>query len=173
MHQLVEKNGAYRRVGPFNSNLPSEYEEMSKTKSVERSEVPLAKTILAKLIQIGEPTRSTYAERLRELKPKALLALQLLSEREGKREELALTQPLSERERENPNQTGSDSEESTGTVGTSRRRSAGRSFSATPATPTCGSGQSLAVAEPGFQLRVSFVISIGITADARVDSSKR
>ena len=65
--------------------------------------MPLAKTILAKLIQIGEPTRSTYAERLRELKPKALLALQLLSEREGKRAELALTQPLSERERENPN----------------------------------------------------------------------
>ena len=75
---------------------------MSKTKSVERSEVPLAKTVLAKLIQIGEPTRSIYAERLRELRPNAREALQLLSEWEGKRAELALTQPLSERERSNP-----------------------------------------------------------------------
>jgi hypothetical protein len=68
---------------------------MSKTKSVERSERPLAKTVLAKLIQIGEPTRSIYAERLRELKPNAREALQLLSVWEGKRAELALTQPLS------------------------------------------------------------------------------
>jgi len=74
---------------------------MSKTKSVERSEVPLAKTVLAKLIQIGEPTRSIYAERLRELKPTVREALQLLSGWEGKRAELALTQPLSERERSN------------------------------------------------------------------------
>jgi hypothetical protein len=36
-----------------------------------RTEKPLAKTVLAKLIQIGEPTRSIYAERLRELKPNA------------------------------------------------------------------------------------------------------
>jgi hypothetical protein len=47
-----------RLVGPFNSSWHSEYEGMSKTKSVERSERPLAKTVLAKLIQIGEPTRS-------------------------------------------------------------------------------------------------------------------
>jgi hypothetical protein len=75
---------------------------MSKTKSVERSEMPLAKTVLAKLIQIGEPTRSIYAERLRELKPNVREALQLLSGWEGKRAELALTQPLSERGRSNP-----------------------------------------------------------------------
>jgi len=75
---------------------------MSKTKSVERLEKPLAKTVLAKLIQIGEPTRSIYAERLRELKPNAREALQLLSVWEGKRAELALTQPLSDRERSNP-----------------------------------------------------------------------
>jgi hypothetical protein len=75
---------------------------MSKTKSVERSERPLAKTILAKLIQIGEPARSIYAERLRQLKSNAREALQLLSEWEGKRAELALTQPLSDRERSNP-----------------------------------------------------------------------
>jgi hypothetical protein len=75
---------------------------MSKTKSVERSERPLAKTVLAKLCQIGEPTRSIYAERLRELKPNVREALQLLSGWEGKRAELALTQPLSERERSNP-----------------------------------------------------------------------
>lgn len=75
---------------------------MSKTKSVERSERPLAKTVLAKLIQIGEPTRSIYAERLRELKPNVCESLQLLSGWEGKRAELALTQPLSERERRNP-----------------------------------------------------------------------
>jgi len=80
----------------------TEYEGMSKTKSVERSERPLAKTVLAKLIQIGEPTRSIYAERLRELKPNVREALQLLSGWEGKRAELALTQPLSERERSNP-----------------------------------------------------------------------
>jgi hypothetical protein len=74
---------------------------MSKTKSVERSERPLPKTVLAKLIQIGEPTRSIYAERLRQL-TNAREALQLLSEWEGKRAELALTQPLSDRERSNP-----------------------------------------------------------------------
>jgi hypothetical protein len=34
---------------------------MSKAKPVERSERPLAKTVLAKLVQIGEPTRSIYA----------------------------------------------------------------------------------------------------------------
>jgi hypothetical protein len=78
------------------------FEKMSKTKSVERSERPLAKTVLAKLIQITEPTRSIYDERLRELKPNAREALQLLSVWEGKRAELALTQPLSERERINP-----------------------------------------------------------------------
>ena len=89
-------------VGPFNSSWHSEYEGMSKTKSVERSERPLAKTVLARLIQIGEPTRSIYAERLRELKPNARDALQLLSGWEGKRAELALTQPLSERERRSP-----------------------------------------------------------------------
>ena len=75
---------------------------MSKAKSVERSGRPLAKTVLAKINQIGEPTRSIYAERLRELKPNARDALQLLSGWEGKRAELALTQPLSERERSNP-----------------------------------------------------------------------
>ncbi len=89
-------------VGPFNSTWHSKYEGMSKTKSVERSERPLAKTVLAKLTQIGEPTRSIYAERLRELKPNAQEALQLLSGWEGKRAELALTQPLSERERSTP-----------------------------------------------------------------------
>ena len=88
--------------GPLKSSWHSEYEGMSKTKSVERSERPLAKTVLAKLIQIGEPTRSIYAERLRELKPNAREALQLLSGWEGKRAELALTQPLIERERSNP-----------------------------------------------------------------------
>jgi hypothetical protein len=76
--------------------------ECRKTKSVERSERPLAKTVLAKLIQIGEPTRSIYAERLRELKTNAREALQLPSGWEGKRAELALTQPLSDRERSNP-----------------------------------------------------------------------
>jgi len=75
---------------------------MSKAKSVERSERPLAKTVLAKTNQIGEPTRSIYAARLRELKPNVREALQLLSRWEGKRAELALTQPLSERERSNP-----------------------------------------------------------------------
>lgn len=75
---------------------------MPKTKPVERPERPLAKTVLAKLDQIGEPTRSIYAERLRELKPNAQEALQLLTGWEGKRAELALTQPLSERERSNP-----------------------------------------------------------------------
>ena len=91
-----------RPVGPSKSKWHSEYEGMSKTKSVERSERPLAKTVLTKLIQIGEPTRSIYAERLRELKPNAREALQLLSGWEGKRAELAMTQPLSERERSNP-----------------------------------------------------------------------
>jgi hypothetical protein len=75
---------------------------MSKAKSIERLEKPLAKTVLAKLKQIGEPTQSIYAERLRELKPNAGEALELLSGWEGKRAELALTQPLSERERGNP-----------------------------------------------------------------------
>jgi hypothetical protein len=75
---------------------------MSKAKSVKRSERPLAKTVLAKINQIGEPTRSIYAARLRELKPNVREALQLLSRWEGKRAELALTQPLSERERSNP-----------------------------------------------------------------------
>jgi hypothetical protein len=75
---------------------------MSNAKSVERSEKPLAKSVLAKLSQIGEPTRSIYAERLRELKPNVREALQLLSGWEGKRAELALTQPLSVRERSNP-----------------------------------------------------------------------
>ena len=75
---------------------------MSKTKINRASESPIAKTVLAKLIQIGEPTRSIYAERLRELKTNAREALQLLSGWEGKRAELALTQPLSERERRNP-----------------------------------------------------------------------
>jgi hypothetical protein len=82
---------------------------MSKTKSVERSERPLVKTVLAKLTQIGEPTRSIYAERLRELKPNAQEALQLLSGWEDKRAELALTQPLSEREPNNPTLTLSSS----------------------------------------------------------------
>ena len=75
---------------------------MSNAKSGERSERPLAKAVLAKLNQIGEPTRSIYAARLRELKPKVREALQLLSGWEGRRAELALTQPLSERERSNP-----------------------------------------------------------------------
>jgi len=75
---------------------------MSKAKSVERSERPLAKTVLAKINQIGEPTRSIYAARLRELKPNVREALQLLSRWEGTRAEFALTQPLSERERSNP-----------------------------------------------------------------------
>jgi hypothetical protein len=75
---------------------------MSKTKSIERLVRPLAKTVLAKLIQIGEPARSIYAERLRELKPNVREALQLLSGWEGRRAELALTQPLSESERKSP-----------------------------------------------------------------------
>jgi hypothetical protein len=75
---------------------------MSKTKISQASEKPIAKTVLAKLIQIGEPTRSLYAERLRELKSNAREAVELLSGWEGKRAELALTQPLSERERTNP-----------------------------------------------------------------------
>jgi hypothetical protein len=86
----------------MNVDILSSLRRMSKTKSVERLEKPLAKTVLAKLIQIGEPTRSIYAERLRELKPNARDALQLLSGWEGKRAELALTHPLSERERGNP-----------------------------------------------------------------------
>jgi hypothetical protein len=91
-----------RPFGPFNSSWHSEYKGMSKAKSVERSERTLAKTVLAKLIQIGESTRSIYAARLRELRPNVREALQLLSGREGKRAELALTQPLSELERNNP-----------------------------------------------------------------------
>jgi len=54
------------------------------------------------LIQIGAPTRSIYAARLRELRPNVREALQLLNRWEGKRAELALTQPLSDRERSNP-----------------------------------------------------------------------
>jgi hypothetical protein len=88
--------------GPFSSSWYSEYETMSKTKISRASERPIAKTVLAKLIQIGEPTRSIYAERLRQLKLNAREALQLLSGWEGKRAELALTQPLSEHERRNP-----------------------------------------------------------------------
>ena len=76
-------------------DILSTLRRMSKTKSVEPSERPLAKTVLAKLIQIGEPTRSIYAERLRELKSNAREARELLSGWEGKRAELALTQPLS------------------------------------------------------------------------------
>ena len=75
---------------------------MSKAESAKGSEKPLAKNVLAKLGQIAEPTRSIYAERLRELRPNAREALQLLSGWEGKRAELALTQPLSDRERTNP-----------------------------------------------------------------------
>ena len=86
----------------MNVDILSSLRRMSKTKSVERSEMLLAKTVLAKLIQIGEPTRSIYAERLRELKLNAREALELLSRWEGKRAELALTQPLSEGERRNP-----------------------------------------------------------------------
>jgi hypothetical protein len=63
----------------MNIDILSSLRRMSKTKSVERSERPLAKTVLAKLIQIGEPTRSIYAERLRELKSNAREALELLS----------------------------------------------------------------------------------------------
>jgi len=75
---------------------------MSKAKSVERSENSLAKAVVAKLNQIGELTRSIYAARLGELKPNVREAIQLLSGWEGKRAELALTHPLSERERSNP-----------------------------------------------------------------------
>jgi hypothetical protein len=75
----------------MNIDILSSLRRMSKTKSVERSERPLAKTVLAKLIQIGEPTRSIYAERLRELKSIAREAFELLSGWEGKRAELALT----------------------------------------------------------------------------------
>ena len=75
---------------------------MSKAESVKGSGKPLAKSVLAKLGQIAEPNRSIYSERLRELSPTAREALQLLSGWEGKRAELALTQPLSDRERTNP-----------------------------------------------------------------------
>jgi hypothetical protein len=75
---------------------------MRKAKSTERSEKPLAKTVLAKLNQISEPTRSIYAERLGELKPNARAALLLLSQWEGKRAELALTQRLSDLEGRDP-----------------------------------------------------------------------
>ena len=75
----------------------------SKTESVKGPEKPLAKSVLAKLNQIAEPSRSIYAEHLRELRPTAREAIQLLSGWEGKRAELALTQPLSDRERTNPN----------------------------------------------------------------------
>ena len=74
----------------------------SKAASVKAPEKPLAKSVLAKLTQIAEPTRSIYSERLRELKPIAREALQLLSVWEGKRAELVLTQPLSDGERTNP-----------------------------------------------------------------------
>ena len=101
----VKRPGSQGRtglVGPFQHFGHSEYQGMSKTKISPASERPIAKTVLAKLIQIGEPTRSIYAERLSELKSNARGALQLLSVWEGKRAELALTQPLSERERKNP-----------------------------------------------------------------------
>jgi hypothetical protein len=75
---------------------------MAKAESVKGSEKPLAKIILAKLAQIAEPTRSIYAERLRELRPIARDAIQLLSIWEGKRAEMALTQPLSNSDRTNP-----------------------------------------------------------------------
>jgi hypothetical protein len=67
----------------MNVDILSSLRRMSKTKSVERSERPLAKSVLAKLIKIGEPTRSIYAERLRELKSNAREALKLLSGWEG------------------------------------------------------------------------------------------
>jgi len=71
--------------------------EKETDKSVRR---PLAKTVLAKLAQVSEPTRNIYADRLDELKPKnATEALRLLSEWEGRRAELALTERLDERER--------------------------------------------------------------------------
>jgi hypothetical protein len=75
---------------------------MSKAELIKGSEKPLAKSVLAKLGQIAEPTRSIYSERLRELRPTARKALQLLSGWEGKRAELAITQPLSDQERANP-----------------------------------------------------------------------
>ena len=75
---------------------------VSKTESSNGPEKPLAKSILAKLGRIAESTRSIYTERLRELRPTAREALQLLSGWEGKRAELALTQPLSDSERTNP-----------------------------------------------------------------------
>jgi len=71
-------------------------------KSVQRPDKPLAKSVLQRLQQIGEPVRSIYTERLRELKSNAREAIELLSGWEGKRAELALTQPLSDRERTNP-----------------------------------------------------------------------
>jgi len=67
-------------------------------KSVQRPDKPLAKSVLQRLQQIGEPVRSIYTERLRELKSNAREAIELLSGWEGKRAELALTQPLSDRD---------------------------------------------------------------------------
>ena len=49
-----------------------------------------------------EDRQPAYAASLREHEPKVREALQLLSGWEGKRAELALTEPLSERERSNP-----------------------------------------------------------------------
>jgi hypothetical protein len=69
-------------------------------KSLEKA---LPKSVLAKLAYIGEPARSVYAARLRELKPKnAREAIQLLSEWEDTRAKLALTERLDEGERKNP-----------------------------------------------------------------------
>jgi hypothetical protein len=66
-------------------------------------EKPLPKSALAKLAYISEPARSVYVARLRQLKPKnAREAIQLLSEWEGARAELALTERLNEGERKNP-----------------------------------------------------------------------
>lgn len=68
--------------------------------SENRPEKALPKSVLAKLTQIGEPTRSIFGQRLRELKPKnAREALQRLNTWEGLLAELALTEPLNERER--------------------------------------------------------------------------
>jgi hypothetical protein len=68
-----------------------------------RPEKALPKSLLAKLAYIDEPARSVYVAQLRELKPKnAREAIQLLSEWEGARAELALTERLNEGERKNP-----------------------------------------------------------------------
>ena len=63
----------------------------------------LPKSVLAKLDHISEPTRSIFGERLRELRPKnAREALQMLNMWEGMLAELALKEPLNERERKDP-----------------------------------------------------------------------